>query len=309
MGERRSRPESAQARPRRGTRGLFLLLLLLLALSSGRAARAEERMPDPEDGTMAIRSYANPYFGLAYPFLHGWRAGTAGPPPSAAGYYVLGAVDSKDGISGNLLIAAQDMLFSPQPIDNAMALIKAARKTMAALVGMQIDREPMAVSIGGRDFGRLDYSGVGLYRTMLATEIRCHLVSFIVTANDPALLDEAALSLAHLSLPPEPAARAFGSTEAGPGFPVCIKDYAIGDNLLRRIEPRAAAPYFARIPVRIIIGPDGSVKHTHVIRGSEEQRKNIEEALVQWRLKPRRVNGDAVDVETGLTFEFKPPAQ
>jgi hypothetical protein len=254
---------------------------------------------------MAIRSYANPYFGLVYPFAAEWKAGIAGPPPSAAGYYVLGAIDSKDGISGNLLIAAQDMFFAPQPLDNPMALIGTARKTMAALAGMQIDREPTAVNIAGRDFGRLDYSGVGLYRTMLATEIRCHFVSFVVTANDPALLEQAVLSLDHMSLPPEASARA----DVVAGFPICVKDYARGEHLLRRIEPRAAAPYFARIAARIIVGADGGVKRVHVIRASEEQRKNIEEALAQWRFKPPRVNGEAVDIETGLVFEFRPPAQ
>jgi hypothetical protein len=289
------------AQPRRANRGLFLLLLLL-AWDCRQAVQADERVPDPEDGMMTPHAYANPYFGLTYPFAAGWRDGTGGPLPSAEGYYVLGAVDSADGISGNLLIAAQDMFFSPQPFSDAMALITATRRTMAALPGMQIDREPMAVSVAGRAFGRLDYSGVGLYRTMLATEIRCHLVSFVATANDPALLEQAALSLARLS-PPETSAHV-GDT----GFPVCIKDYATGENLLRRIEPRAAAPFFTRIAVRIIVGGDGDVQHIHVIKASEEQRKNIAEALVRWRLKPLRVNDQAVAVETGLVFEFKPAA-
>ena len=61
--------------------------------------------------------------------------------------------------------------------------------------------------------------------------------------------------------------------------------------------------------MRIIIGADGGVKHTHVIKASDEQKKNIEEALTQWRLKPLQVKGEAVEVETGLAFEFKPPAQ
>lgn len=301
MGESCSRRGLARARPRRGASGLFLLLLVL-AWDSSQAAQAEERVPNPEDGAMAAHVYANPYFGLAYPFAAGWKEGIVGPRPSADGYYVLGAVDSSDGTSGNLLITAQDMFFSPQPLDDAMSLIKAARQTMVALPGMQIDREPISVSVAGRAFGRLDYSGVGLYRSMLATEIRCHLVSFVATANDPAVLERAVLSLARLSPPPGPSARAAG----GAGFPVCIKDYATGDNLLRRVEPRAAAPYFARIAVRIIVGVDGSIEHIHVIKASEEQRKNIIEALAQWRLKPLRANGEAVVVETGLVFEFKP---
>jgi Gram-negative bacterial TonB protein C-terminal len=274
-----------------------LLLLAALALTCRQAAPAAEGVPDPEDGAMTPHGYANPYFGLAYPFATGWKTGLAGPLPSAEGYYVLGSIDSADGISGNLLIAAQDMFFSPQPFEDALALVKATRQSMAALPGMQIDREPLPVTIAGRAFGRLDYSGVGLYRSLLATEIRCHIVSFVATANDPGLLDQAVRSLAHLSPPPTAA------------IPVCIKGYAAGDNLLRRVEPRPAAPYFARIAVRLIVGTDGGIEHIHVIKGSEEQRKNITDALAQWRLKPLQVSGKAVAVETGLTFEFRPAAQ
>ena len=86
---------------------------------------------------------------------------------------------------------AAQTVFAPQAFDGAMALIKSARQTMAAVPGMQIDREPVAVSAAGRAFGRVDYSGVGVYRAMLATEIRCHLVSFVFIANDPALLNQA----------------------------------------------------------------------------------------------------------------------
>lgn len=279
----------------------FFLLSLLLAWSCGPAAHSDERAPDPEDGVATPLAYVNPYFGFTYPFAAGWKQGLAGPRPSADGYYVLGAVDSTDGVSGNLLIVAQDTFFSREPLDDAVALAKATRRTMAALPGMQIDREPTPVSIAGRAFGRLDYSGVGLYRTMLATEIRCHLVSFIATANDREVLQQAVQTIARLSAPPESSA-----PEAdGTSFPICIKDYARGDNLVRRIEPRPAAPYFTRIAVRIIVGKDGHVEHTHVIKASAEQRQNIMEALAQWQLKPFRMKGAAVAVETGLVFEFK----
>ena len=279
----------------------FFLLALLLARSSG-PAHSGERVPDPEDGVATPHTYSNPYFGFTYPFAAGWKEGLAGPRPSADGYYVLAAVDSTDGVSGNLLIVAQDMFFSREPLDDAVALASATRRTMAALPGMQIDREPTAVSIAGRAFGRVDYSGVGLYRAMLATEIRCHLVSFIATANDRRVLEQGVQSIARLSAPPESSAPAADGTS----FPVCIKDYARGDNLVRRIEPRPAAPYFTRIAVRIIVGKDGHVEHTHVIKASAEQRQNIMEAVAQWQLKPFRMNGAAVAVETGLVFEFKP---
>jgi hypothetical protein len=58
------------------------------------------------------------------------------------------------------------------------------------------------------------------------------------------------------------------------------------------------------IPVRLIIGTDGAVKHVHVIHASAAQRKVIEEALRQWRFKPYTIDGRPVEVETGLAFRF-----
>ena len=56
------------------------------------------------------------------------------------------------------------------------------------------------------------------------------------------------------------------------------------------------------IPARIIVGIDGTVKHVHVIRATELQRKGLEDALRQWTFKPHVVAGQAVEVETGLAF-------
>jgi len=85
-----------------------------------------------------------------------------------------------------------------------------------------------------------------------------------------------------------------------------MKDYAARENVLHKIKPVAAGPRFMPIPVRIVIGSDGRVEHVHVIRATAEQRKSIEDAVRQWRLKPYEVSGHAVALETGLVFEFKP---
>jgi hypothetical protein len=58
------------------------------------------------------------------------------------------------------------------------------------------------------------------------------------------------------------------------------------------------------IPVRIIVGADGAVKHVHVIRATDDQRAGIEQALLQWKLKPYEVDGRATEVETGLVIQF-----
>jgi hypothetical protein len=43
-----------------------------------------------------------------------------------------------------------------------------------------------------------------------------------------------------------------------------------------------------------------------VIHASPGQRQSIEQALHQWKFKPYRSDGRAVEIETGLTFRFSP---
>jgi hypothetical protein len=47
------------------------------------------------------------------------------------------------------------------------------------------------------------------------------------------------------------------------------------------------------------------VKQVHVIRATAAQRRNIEEALHQWKFKPYLRQGRAVDIETGVLIKFK----
>jgi hypothetical protein len=143
---------------------------------------------------------------------------------------------------------------------------------------------------------RVDFSGVGLYRATFTTEIRCHAVSFNLTARDPVLLADLALSVDKMS----------SARKRDPASPVpyCIENYAVPENLVRRVEPVPAGPKFIPIPVRIIVDTEGGVKQVHVIRASDEQRRSIEDALLQWKFKPYRPDGHAVEIETGLVFRF-----
>jgi len=87
--------------------------------------------------------------------------------------------------------------------------------------------------------------------------------------------------------------------------PECLRDYA-SENIVHRVEPDAVGAKAASIPVRIIAATDGSVKHVHVIRASAAQRRNIEEAVRQWKFKPFVKKGRPVEVETGVMFNLKP---
>jgi hypothetical protein len=264
----------------------------------------DPNMPDPEDGKIADGSFASRYFGLSYPLAAGWEGGIHGPKPSNQGVYALTELRHRTEPKGSLLVTAQDMLVSPRPLDNAKNFAAALRKQQSEVPGMTIDREPTEVKIADRSFMRMDYSGVGLYRAWLATDIRCHLVSFNFTATDPKALEDYVRTMDKISLPAEASAETDGAGD-GTAVPACVKDYASGDNLIHQVPPAPAGPKYLRIPIRIIVASDGSVKHVHIISAFWEQRRPIYDALLQWKLKPYEVNGHPVEVETGVVFEFK----
>jgi hypothetical protein len=250
----------------------------------------------PEDGKVLGGRYVNDYFDLSYPLPDGWTEGLPGPDPSDAGYYVLSSLNPQSEFNATVLIAAQDMFFASKPHGDVAEMVRDFRQAMSQVDGMTIDREPTEVKVADRVFQRVDFSGVGLYRATFTTEIRCHAVSFNLTARDPILLADLALSLDKLS--------AAGRRDSVSAVPYCIENYAVPENLLRRVEPVPVGPKFISIPVRVIVDTEGAVEHVHVIRATDEQRKSIEEALLQWKFKPYRLNGRAVEIETGLVFRF-----
>jgi hypothetical protein len=87
---------------------------------------------------------------------------------------------------------------------------------------------------------------------------------------------------------------------------VCIKNYASGDNVTTKVDPVFAERRFNPVPVRIIVGKDGKVKHIHFISAFPDQAKAITDALMQWTFKPYLRNGEPVKVETGMMFGSAP---
>ena len=251
---------------------------------------------DPEFGRVADGAYTNDYFRMSYPLPSGWSEDLEGPGPSHFGYYVLSALRGPGDRGGMILIAAQDQFFGVKGSQRAEEAAGEFMDEISQIDGMTPDRGPLQTMIAGRTFSRVDFSGAGLYRALLVTEIRCHLVSFYLTTSDPAILTRLLFSLNDLSL----------GVPVGPSetIPVCVKDYIIPEHLLSRVEPASAGPKFTVIPARIIIGTDGQARHIHVIRASAEQRISIISALTQWRFEPFVIDGMATEVETGLTFQF-----
>jgi hypothetical protein len=278
----------------------FLCLASAVAwcASAAAAAAAAAPMPNPDDSRVADGVFTNSYFNLSYPLPPGWAEDLAGPPPSISGYYVLATFIPGGELTGTIMVAAQDIFFAAKPLDDLMAMAGEFGRSISQVEGMTIDRVPSELRMAGRVFSRVDFSGVGLFRSTLTTKIRCHFVSFNLTAKSPELRAALLRSLDKLG----PAS----DRDAGRIDPVCIGSYAGAARLVRKVDPAAVVPTFVPIPVRIVVGGDGSVEHVHVIRATSGQRDSIERALGQWKLKAHEVDGRPTEIETGLLIKFTP---
>jgi TonB-like protein len=248
---------------------------------------------NPEDLKVADGVLVSDYFDLSYRLPEGWTEGLEGPAPTQSGYYVLGTWAPQGDPAGTILVAAQDMFFAPDASDDVKNVVAEFRQVMSGVDGMTIDREPEQVSVAGRSGYRVDFSGVGLFRSMVAIESRCHVVMFNLTSRDPELLASLVKSLEQIRAKIPDAA------------PECLKDFA-SENIVHRVEPDGLGARTVTVPVRMIVAADGSVKHVHVIRASAPQRRNIEEAVRQWKFKPYVRQGHPVEVETGMIFNLRP---
>jgi hypothetical protein len=121
----------------------------------------------------------------------------------------------------------------------------------------------------------------------------------VLTSRDTQLLDGLILGMNKMKLPEE--ASPTGGAGGG-AVPVCVKDYARGDNVIARVDPVFSEHRFNPVPVRIIIDKEGKVKHIHFLSAFADQARVITEALSQWRFKPYRLDGRPREIETGILF-------
>jgi Gram-negative bacterial TonB protein C-terminal len=272
-------------------RAAFVTVALLLAIEPG-AIASDPADFDPEQGAVVDGVYVNPYFGVRYPLPAGWKPGPQPARASYGGYYVLSTPAPPEDIKPTILIAAQDTFFTDEPIADAEVTL--ANLARSVRQDDTVKDEISSKTIAGHTFARLDIEASPLSRIVFATNIRRHVVIFAFASADRGRLAQLAASVGHLSL------------RAAPAAPVCVKDYATAQTVRRRIQPVMAGPQFVKVPVRILIGSDGKVKRVHVIRAAPTQQQSIVDALAQWEFQPFRIDGRAADVETGLTFGFKP---
>jgi hypothetical protein len=265
--------------------------------------------PLPEGGGVVSNVYRNDYFGLTYPLPRDWTQKYSGPPPSDNGSYVLAQIRPADvfqGTSrGSILISAQDLFFTLTQAGNALELINYTKNHLKA--DYKVERPPTEVHIANHSFIRFDYFSpvAALHWHVLATQIRCHVVQFVFTSRDTDLIENLIQQMNTMKLPTETNPT---SGTGGGDFPVCIKDYASGENVVEREDPILAGYTFNPVPVRIIIDKEGKIKHIHFLSAFPSQAKSIADALRQWRFKPYLRDGKPTEVETGIIFGHSPQA-
>jgi hypothetical protein len=281
----------------------------VLLVKGAWSSASDSITPVPEGGGIVDSIYKNDYFGLAYPLPQDWVQKYSGPPPSDSGYYVLAQIRSGESsqgrIRGSILIAAQDLFFTLTDAGSALELIDYTRDHLGA--DYKVERPPAEVRIANRSFVRFDYFSpvAELHWHILATQGRCHVIEFVFTSRDTKLLDALVQQTSTITL----TAESDGGSGAGAGDgPVCIKDYATGENVIEKEDPIFAERTFNPVPVRIIIDRNGKVKHIHFLSAFPSQAKSITDALQQWRFRPYQSDGKPAEVETGIMFGHGPQA-
>lgn len=263
--------------------------------------------PVPEGGSVTGNVLTNEYFGMTFTLPADWTQKYEGPPPSENGRYVLAQIRPADNYKaqsrGNILVTAQDLFFTPLPTANSLELTAYEKENLQS--GYKLERPPTEIKIAGRPFTFFAYysPAAEMHWYVLATEIRCHAVEFVLSSRDTNLLERLMQDLNQMELPAE--ANPAGG-EGGGAFPICIKDYAKDENLIARVDPILTEHRFTAVPVRIIIDKSGKVKHVHFLSAFPDQEKVISDALHQWKFKPYLKNGQLVEVETGIMFGRAP---
>jgi hypothetical protein len=125
-----------------------------LILVKGAWSSANDSTPVPESGTITHDVYRNQYFGISYRLPPDWIQKYAGPPPSDTGSYVLAELSRPDSYKGNgrgdILITAQDMFFTPLPVDDATQLVNYTKARLQS--DYQLEPNPVGLPTGGRSF-------------------------------------------------------------------------------------------------------------------------------------------------------------
>jgi hypothetical protein len=275
----------------------------IILVTGAWSSASDSSTPVPEGGSVSNNVFRDAYFGMTYALPKDWEEKYKGPPPSDSGRYVLAQIRPADTFKGpargSILITADDLFFTTQPVTNALELVKYAKDNLQA--DYKVEMAPTPTKLGTHPFTFFAYWSpiAELHWYVLATEIRCHAVQVVLTSRDTKLLQSLMLDLNKILLPDE-ADPAAGT--GGGDVPMCVKDYADSGSVLTRVDPVFTEHRFNAVPVRIIIDKEGKVKHIHFLSAFPDQAKAITDAFKQWKFKPYLRDRRPVELETGIMF-------
>jgi len=256
--------------------------------------------PLPEDAQIENGVFTAPYFQMSFRLPKGWTEEYKGPPPSENGRYVLAELtpvkSAGEHSTGSILITAEDMFFVPLPVGSARDVINYAKGHLQP--DYVVEHLPEQIQLGGRQFSTFAFGSrsARLHWRVLATQVRCHTIEIVLTSRDTNFIDSVLNELGTMTLPGEVRPDGAGA------IPICIKDYVRDGNLLSRIDPLLTEHRFDPVPVRIIIDRSGTIRHIHFLSAFPDQVRAITDALAHWKFKPYTVNGQPLEVETGILF-------
>lgn len=262
------------------------------------AGASDSTTPVPEGGSVANNLFTDRYFGITYSLPPEWAQRFTPRPPSDTGSYVLAEMSRPDTYKGDargsILFSAQDMFFTPMPAATARQVVNYSRKHLPDYY--QVEMKPTQTTIGGQPFTFFAYwAPVGeLHWYVMATEVRCHTIEIVLMNRDTKTLQDLFLDMNKRLK--------FSAEATGGNVPVCIKDYASGDNVIERVDPVFPERRYNPVPVRIIIDKEGKVKHIHFLSAFPDQQKAISDALKHWKFRPYERDGQRLEVETGIMF-------
>ena len=100
--------------------------------------------------------------------------------------------------------------------------------------------------------------------------------------------------------------------QSDPGMPLRVPPEAMERHLLYKIDP--VYPDAARqaglqglVVLNAVIAPDGTVKRLRPLAGAEQLSQSALDAVQSWKYEPYRVQGQAVEVETTVSVDFRLP--
>lgn len=318
---------------------LLVLLAYPVTFGQDRSNTTTSGVLNPENGTIINNLYRNEILGFSYPMPEGWYVSlddnhgsqVTGKYLQGGGLLLLMADQHTGGPFRNRLLIIADSATKYHGLSVEAYVDKVVRAQTNKL-GMQLIRDVFAVDLAGRHFYRADYDenfgGGATRKTFICTELNGYLLSWTFVTGSEEDLEAAVSSLQRISfwqpevspnsnvmpsaatIPPVPDKRASEKPMSERPRRIRISQSVAQSYLAEKVQP--TYPEEGRrnhiqgnVVMKAVITQTGEVKELTVISGDPALVPAAVEAVKQWRYRPYKLNGEAIEVETQVTVAFQ----